>query len=115
MAARSYLAGSGDQVGYTPSVDVAAGFIVVVGSFVGFATSPLPANQLGNVKCGGCDWFSKDPALAMAVGDVVYLEVAQTYQRVNKTSASNLRLGVVAKAAASTDTEVLVLWNRVTT
>lgn len=61
---------------HTPSADVAAGEVVVVGTRVGIATSPIKADALGSLADDG-NWILAKAAgggLTFSDGDPVYFD-----------------------------------------
>jgi predicted RecA/RadA family phage recombinase len=96
----------GRSVDYTPSSDVAAGQVVVQGSMVGVAATPIPANTKGALAVEGLFSFKKKSGDTFAAGGPVYWD--DTANEATTTLGSNKFCGFAAAAAGSSATEVLV-------
>ena len=97
---------TGDAIDYTPTVDVAAGEVIVLGDLVGVAKQPIKANQLGSLAVSGVFDFEKASG-AISVGALVYWD--DDDDRVATTVASgNKLLGKAVRAAAAADATVRV-------
>ena len=66
----------GDAIDFTPTVDVAAGEVVVQDSLVGVAKVPIPANTLGALATRGTFDLPKDSATVFGAGQTVYWDDA---------------------------------------
>lgn len=73
--AATRVTGPGATIDHTPEADVAAGEVVVVGTRVGIATSPIAADALGSLARDGVWKLYKDPddQDVFADGDPVYV------------------------------------------
>lgn len=98
----------GGAIDYTPTVDVAAGAVVVQGDLVGVAKLDIPANALGALAVVGVFDFPKATGVGtgLAVGVPAYWNA--TTQQVTSTSAGNKLLGKVIRAAGDDDAVVRV-------
>jgi predicted RecA/RadA family phage recombinase len=96
----------GRSVDYTPSSDVAAGQVVVQGSMVGVAATPIPANTKGALAVEGLFSFKKKSGDTFAAGGPVYWD--DTANEATTTLGSNKFCGFAAAAAGSSATEVFV-------
>jgi predicted RecA/RadA family phage recombinase len=95
--------GSTNVVDYTPVSAVAAGEVVVVGELNMIAHTPIPANTLGALACGG-GIYKAQAAGAITAGAKVYWDNAAN--RVTTTVGSNKVLGWLcpySSAAAAGD------------
>ncbi|MCL2645616.1 MAG: DUF2190 family protein [Phycisphaerales bacterium] len=99
---------AGDNIDYTPSVDVAAGAVVVQGELVGVTKRPIPANTQGSLAVSGVFDFPKATAAssAIGVGVSVYWNVAA--QQATATATGNKLIGKTIQAATDTDITVRV-------
>ena len=94
----------GDTLEYTPSADVAAGALVVVGSLVCLALWPIAKGEAGTLKVlkrGEVVEVTADDALgAAAAGTAIYVTSAGL---VTATATNNTLLGYAAAAIGATD------------
>jgi len=98
----------GDVIDYTPSSDVAAGDVVVVGdALVGLAARDIPANTLGSLIVSGVWECPKNTNEQISAGAVVYWDATHGY--VTKTATNNVKLGLAAESAAQTAATIRVL------
>ena len=97
-----------ESVDYTPTIDVAAGDVVVQADLVGIATKPIKANQLGALAVEGVFDFAKATSggSALAAGTSVYWD--DTANVVTTTATGNKLIGKVVRAAADADATVRV-------
>ena len=100
----------GRYVPYTPTVDVAAGDVVVQGELVGVAVSDLPANKLGDLCVDGLVRFPKSTAggSAITAGSLLYWDAGAKVATTNANGGANKYLGKNPLAAADADASVLV-------
>lgn len=89
-----------------PSGGLTKGQGKLVGGVFGFATEAKDAAATVKLAVTGVHTVPKATSLAIAAGDVLYWDVADA--EVNKTAASNYRIGVAAELAASNDTTVSI-------
>jgi len=97
----------GDRVDYTPVADVAAGDIIDLGTFVGIATSPILANQLGSLAIEGIFEVNKFTGEAIIQGAPVYYD-AGTTTATGTIGYSEAVMGKAARAALAGDATVWV-------
>ncbi len=94
----------GDTLDYTPSADVAAGSLVVVGSLVGLAQWPIAAGEAGTLKAlhrGEVIEVTVDEALGeTASGTAIYVTSAGL---VTATATNNTLVGYAAAAIGASD------------
>ena len=62
-----------DRIDHTPSGNVAAGAVVVVGGLVGVATEPIAANTLGALAVEGQFELDLATGKTFTAGDAVYV------------------------------------------
>ena len=96
----------GEAIDYTPTVDVAAGAVVVQGELVGVTKSPIAANKLGALAVTGVFDFPKATGSGITAGALCYWDT--TNQRATTTATGNSFLGKCVRAAADVDTTVRV-------
>lgn len=91
----------GRTVDYTPGSDVAAGDVIVQGTLLGVAKSPIAANVLGALAVDGIFEFAKGTgsASALAAGAKVYWDANS--EIVTATSQGNTYAGKVVTAVAA--------------
>lgn len=97
----------GSAVDHTPSVDVAAGTIVIIGDLVGITKRDIKADTLGAIAVEGIFDVPKDPAQAVAftAGQKVYVD---SNGEPLTTATGNKYLGKAVTAAAAGDDLVRV-------
>ena len=88
---------------------VASGAGALVGSIFGVATDAVANGATGEFLTEGVVTIAKTSALAIAVGDILYWD--DTNKVVNKTSASNTKVGVAVSAAANPSATVQMKLN----
>lgn len=101
---------SGKSLDYTPTADVAAGDVVVIGDIVAVAPRDIPANALGSVQTYGVFEFEKASSTTFAAGAKVYFNAGTG--RATSTNTDKF-CGHAVAAAASGSTAVQVLLDRV--
>jgi len=94
----------GRTIDYTPSSDVAAGEVVVLGKVCMAAVRPIPANTTGSLAATGVFEFDKESGLAISFGDALYWDAAA--KKATKTATGNVYLGVCAADAGASDEKV---------
>lgn len=88
----------GDALDYTPSSDVSAGSVIVVGSLVGIAANDIPANEQDAIQISGV-WRLPKATGAVTVGASLYWDA--TNSKLTTTSTNNTYFGKATKAATS--------------
>lgn len=110
----TYLHGDQLRLDYTPSADVAAGSVVIVGDFVCIANLDIKANELGALSVSGVYKVPKNTGggSAVSAGQKLYYDVANSV--FTKTVGSNELAGHVAPsgAAADADTHTILVLGR---
>lgn len=106
--AKATFVHEGKSVDYTPGSAVAAGDVILQGSLVGIATSPIPAGTLGALSVSGMFDIAKatGTSTAIAVGAEVYWNAATRVA--TATASGNTYMGKCIKAAADADGTVRV-------
>lgn len=101
----------GNTIDYTPGANVAAGDVLVIGDLVAVATEPIAANQLGALATTGVFDFTKATGAGtnVAAGTLVYWDDAENVAKADSETGANKLIGVVVRAAATTDTTMRVL------
>ncbi len=109
MAVATLYHGDPCMVDYTPSADVEAGDVIVVGNGVRIAHRDIPSGELGALAIdGGVYKVPKTAGAALDAGDLVYWDVADSAVNASDETGANMLLGIVVNGAASADTEVTV-------
>ncbi len=98
----------GTAIDYTPSVDTAAGAVVVQAELVGVTKRDIKANKLGALAVEGVFDFPKatGASTAIAVGSNCYWD--NTNQRATTTASGNKLIGKSIKAAVDADATVRI-------
>jgi len=98
----------GGSIDYTPTVDVAAGDVIVQGELVGVAKLDIKANTLGALAVMGVFDFAKATGggTAITAGANVYWD--NTNKVATTTATGNKLIGKCGKAAADADATVRV-------
>lgn len=106
MAFDTTFVGAGDTIAYTPSSDVAAGAVVVVGTaLLGVAMYPIAANARGALAIEGVFAMPVANTEALAIGVPVYWDATNSV--VTATAEDNIQFGVTLEAIAETATRGL--------
>ncbi|HOD84657.1 MAG TPA: DUF2190 family protein [Phycisphaerae bacterium] len=107
----------GDVIDHTPSSAVAAGAVVVQGSMIGVAKTPIAANALGSLAVSGVFDVVKANE-QQALGAALYWDAdGNPYNGTagtgcaTTTAGGNTFIGFAQAAAGATDETVRVLWN----
>jgi len=107
----------GKSIDYTPSAAVAAGAVVVQGSMIGVAKTPIAANALGSLAVSGIFDVVKANE-QQALGAALYWDAdGDPYNGTagtgcaTTTSTNNTFIGFAQAAAGATDETVRVLWS----
>jgi predicted RecA/RadA family phage recombinase len=99
------------NIDYTPVVDVIAGDVVDLGTFVGIALTPLAANVLGSLAITGVFSFLKGTG-AVTIGQTVLWDAANHFAYPSGGGyTDDAMAGVAVSVAASADHTVWVLLN----
>ena len=96
----------GDSIDYMSTVDVAAGDIVKVGSFVGVAKLDIKAGELGALALVGV-YELESNGTAIQAGSVVSIDPA-TGKVCAEGASGAVKFGHAVQGAAATDATVLV-------
>lgn len=83
---------------YTPSADVDAGDVVVVGDIVGIAIRPIASGELGTLVIHGGNW-KVTGAGTYTNGAIVYWD--DTNNKVTTTASTHKKFGVLTSACAA--------------
>ena len=107
----AFFVQDGNSIDYTPSVDVAAGDVVIQGDLVGVAKLDIKAGTLGALAVTGVFDFPKaeGSGTAISAGATVYWDVADAEAKEDSESGANKLLGKAVKDAADDDATVRVL------
>ncbi len=98
----------GEVLQVTASQNIESGSLVVIGNIAGVAISDIAQNETGAVQIYGVFSLTK-AALAINQGAKVYWDAVNN--NVTTTVATNVQIGVAAKAALLADAAVDVLLN----
>jgi predicted RecA/RadA family phage recombinase len=104
----------GDSIDYTPTADIDAGQVVVLGSLVGITRLPMEANVKGALAVDGIFKIPQD-ATAKAAGSIVYWNPTGNpvggmtgSGAVTSTAGSLVAIGKVVSATTATDQIAIV-------
>jgi len=95
----------GKAVDFTPTTDVPAGSVVILGSLVGITTLDIKAERLGALAVVGVFDVAKGNT-AIPLGSKVYWDA--TAKQAVLTATGNAQLGVAVQEAAAEDSVVRV-------
>jgi predicted RecA/RadA family phage recombinase len=98
----------GRVIDYTPTEDMSAGTVVVLGDRVGVSMVDIAANVLGAVQVVGVFDFAKDNTVIPLYGKVYW---DATAKKATLTASGNTLLGIALHATAATDNIVRVRLN----
>jgi len=103
----------GNTIDYTPSVDVAAGAVVVLGDLVGVAQRAIPANPLGTLTLVGVFDLPKatGAGTGIAAGATLFWDAGNQVVTTDSGSGANKRLGNAAAVAGTADATARVRLN----
>ena len=109
MATASFVQ-DGKSIDYTPSSAVSAGDVVVLNDLVAVARKGIAAGELGALAVEGVFDFPKDTGTStgIAVGKVVYWDVADQEAKEDDESGANERIGITVAAASDSASTVRV-------
>ena len=98
----------GDAIDYVPSVDTAAGAVVVQGDLIGVTKRPIKAGELGALALTGLYEMAKATGAGtdVTMGTILYWDEAA--QQVTKTATGNKEFGKAVADASEDDTAVRV-------
>jgi predicted RecA/RadA family phage recombinase len=98
----------GDSIVYTPSVDIAAGTVVVQGDLVGVAKLDIAAGELGSLSVTGIFEMPKmaGPSTAITIGTKLYWQAL--VKQVTLESADGTYMGKAVSNAGDNDATVRV-------
>jgi predicted RecA/RadA family phage recombinase len=105
MSHATYVQGS-DVFDYTPTVDVAAGTVVVVNDLLAIAVRDIKANKLGALVAEGTFDVVKDSATVIALGASIYWDVANS--KAVTVASGNRYMGKAVLAGVAGQTSVRV-------
>jgi len=108
MAFKAAYVSPGVAIDYTPSTDVNAGDVVVVGNLIGIANVDIAAGQKGALAVQGIFDVVKDAAIAFAQGDLVYWDDTNKVATNTDNGGANPKMGVAVEAAGTSDATVRV-------
>jgi len=101
----------GDDIDYTPSADVGAGDVVVIGTaLLGIAKLDIKSGELGALSLKGVFDMPKTAGTGTAIanGVAVYWDATNQVVTTDSNSGANIALGRTVAAAADADTIVRV-------
>ena len=98
----------GRAIDYTPTTDVMAGTVVVLGDRVGVSIVDIAANVLGALQVVGVFDFAKDNTVIPLYGKVYW---NATTKKATLTATGNTLLCIALNATVATDTIVRVRLN----
>ena len=98
----------GKAIDYTPTTDMPAGTVVVLGDRVGIAMVDIPANVLGAVQTVGVFDFEKDNTVIPLYSKVYWNATAK---KATVTATGNTLLGIALTATIAADALVRVRLN----
>jgi predicted RecA/RadA family phage recombinase len=103
----------GDIVDHIPATDLPLGAVVVLGSMIGIAHRPIPANALGSLAIEGIWDLPISPTLVMPAWSPVWWNPAANELTDTPTAVPGcVRAGVLVRATASGEPTARVLLNR---
>lgn len=110
MPATATYKQEGCSLDHTPVADVTGGDVVVQGEIIGIAKTDIGANKLGALATEGVFAFAKSTAVgsAIAKGQRVYWDAANSQATWNSAFGVNKFLGKAFAAAADADATVSV-------
>ena len=98
----------GKAIDYTPTADVAAGTVVVLGDRVGVSIVDIAANVLGALQVVGVFDFEKDNTVIPLYGKVYW---NATTKKATLTATGNTLLGIALDDTIAADSIVRVRLN----
>jgi len=96
---------TGNSIDYTPTVDVKAGDVIVIGELVAVAKLDIPAGKLGALHIAGNFDFPKAAGAGSAIpgGSEVYWDEAEQFAKTDAEAGANKRIGKTVKDAGDDD------------
>jgi predicted RecA/RadA family phage recombinase len=107
-----FISGKPIPTDHTPTVDVVAGQVIVIGDTVRIAPLDIAANTLGTLHIGGGIYqVPKSTAGGSAIvsGKRVYWDAANGVATVNAASGANKPLGITLAATVDASASVTLL------
>lgn len=104
-----------DTIHFTPSEDIGAGQVLVVGELVGVTKVDCVADRRAALHTRGVFRFPKTGAPSgaeIAAGAVVYWDATGEVVTTDADTGTNKRVGITTDDAASADTSVEVILGR---
>ncbi|MEW6199793.1 MAG: DUF2190 family protein [Planctomycetota bacterium] len=103
----------GNTIDYTPSSDVAAGAVVVLGDLVGIAQRAIAANTLGSLTLVGVFDLPKatGAGTGIAAGATLFWDAGNQLVKADSNYGGYKRLGNAAAVAGTADATVRVRLN----
>lgn len=99
-----------EVIDYTPTSNVSRNQVVRVNDLVGVALQDIAANTTGSICLRGVFWMPKATGISINQGAKVYWDSSNNNVTTNSTGTTFC--GFCARAAGSSDTQVLVmLWH----
>ena len=101
---------AGDAIDFTPTVDVAAGSVIVVGELIGVTKRDIKANELGAIAVAGVFDVAKQggAGVTFAIGAKVYWDDTNNVAVVTDGAGANKPMGKAVLVAADAATTVRV-------
>jgi predicted RecA/RadA family phage recombinase len=106
MKARFYQ--DGKTIDYTPTADLAAGDVVVLGKIIGIAQTDVPANTLAGLDIEGVFEFVKKANDVVTAGALIYWDADN---KVATVTSGDTIVGIAVEASAATTGYVRVKIN----
>ena len=107
MAQATFSHGYPVMVPYTPTADVAAGDVIVVGDTPMVAHDNITAGRLGDLAVGG-GVYRVVSAGAISAGTIVYWD--DTNNKVTASGTGNKAFGIAIEAASAAN-ETILVWH----
>ncbi len=110
MAFTARFISDGRYIDYTPSVDVAAGDVVIQGELPGVAVGDIKASALGSLCVDGLVDFAKASGNGTAIGAgvLLYWDASAKVATASAGGGANKYIGKSAQAAGDDDSLVRV-------
>ena len=99
---------NGDAIDYTPTADVPAGAVVVLGELIGVTRTPIAANTLGSLAVTGVFDMTKATGAGTAIAAGANCYWNATASQVTTVTTGNKLLGKAIQAADVADEIVRV-------
>jgi predicted RecA/RadA family phage recombinase len=98
----------GHSIDYTPSSDVLSGDVIVLGSLIGIATRPIPANTMGALAITGVFRIAKLSTDEVTTGAVLYWDDTNKYVTLNASGTTRIGLAVADSPSGQASADVLI-------